>query len=354
MQDSDREFLEQLAKLAGTTAEETEEVVKDTTEEGRIRALNFRPISGRDFSSLAYISMTEDVLDFSLLPELEHLDSYTVPFAGLDFSANPRLKRLDCLSPVIQYLGIEQCADLESLSVGLCGLGQINVSGNRKLKSLYLRRAAMQKLDISANAHLSYLCVEDNVLDELDISNNPRLFELKMKGNGLRRQDITHREAQKYLIDEVRKKYKLRKVPQIDIAEFNTYQLHNLAISQYKPISRSVEKKFERLPTYGQIVDHDECDYATALMIYWHLPHYRKRKDRTDEMIIALSEFTCQLEARLLDGEFGAAEIYFSPTEDCTLPYANVRKPRDHTMWGERQSRPQVLKKSSFDREFTS
>lgn len=76
------------------------------------------------------------------------------------------------------------------------------------------------------------------------------------------------------------------------------------------------------LDTLQKILDDPECDYGTALLIFWKgAPGYDKQFQTADDAPPwrrPILNFTRRVEARLLAGEFSSRLIAFDPKWDTT------------------------------------
>lgn len=110
-----------------------------------------------------------------------HLDSLSItlnPLDQIDLSANTSLRYLSCTS---------------------CGLAELDVSDNPALELLDCGRNLIKDLDVSKNASLITLVCNNNLLTSLDLSANTALKKMISCGNRLTRLVISNNTALKLI-----------------------------------------------------------------------------------------------------------------------------------------------------------
>ncbi len=143
-------------------------------------------------------------LDFSGLTSLENLNIKENPLTGnLDYSlesinvsgctglSNFQLAG-DYKKPVKSVIGLEECTNLEKISISYCLMSSLDLSRMTELDNLDLRNMNLSSLDITHNTKLTSAWLNYDSLTELDVSNCPELQYLNTIGNPIKKLDVTY------------------------------------------------------------------------------------------------------------------------------------------------------------------
>ena len=121
------------------------------------------------------------ISDLTGLEAFENLDSLTItlnPLTEIDLSNNTLLRFLKCTSCELTALDISRNLALEELICGRNLLKELDISQNQSLVTLVCNNNRLTSLDLSANIALVEMISCGNQLTSLDISKNTSLRKI--------------------------------------------------------------------------------------------------------------------------------------------------------------------------------
>lgn len=122
---------------------------------------------------LSLVIPPSGISDLTGLEAFIHLESFSItlnPLADLDISRNLSLSHLECTSCELSQLDVSQNTALETLICGRNNLEEIDLSQNAALSKLVCNNNLFTSLDLSANTGLTLMISCGNRLTSLDIS----------------------------------------------------------------------------------------------------------------------------------------------------------------------------------------
>lgn len=182
-------------------------------------------------------------------------------------------------------------------------------------------RNHLARLETSALPSLSKLSCAHNALTRLDVGSNAELVDLDVRNNALSVLDLTlHRTLVFLSADEAldveapEDALFLVATPPDDVSidSLDTLGLHRLALVRWRG----------RPEELLAMAAHPECDWGTALLLYWTHRPLRVRRDVAREALEAFEVPTWELlraiEARATTTGFPSRRCPFDPRRDCT------------------------------------
>ncbi len=132
-----------------------------------------------------------ELIDVSLLPNLEDLSCANNLLTQLDLAKNKRLYELHAGYNQIKGIDLSPLAELKTCSMANNLIQSIDVSKNLKLENLYLQGNLLESIDLKKNKALMWLNLEHNKLTAVDFSMLPNLMQILVSDNQLTELDIS-------------------------------------------------------------------------------------------------------------------------------------------------------------------
>jgi hypothetical protein len=150
--------------------------------EAGVDANNDGLISCREAESTASIVLPPlGITDLTGIEAFINLDSLSIilnPLKELDLSENRALRYLECTSCELTALELSENPHLEHLICGRNLIMQLDLSQNRALVSLVCNNNLLSRLDLTINTPLTTLISCGNRLTGIDLSNNTSLVKI--------------------------------------------------------------------------------------------------------------------------------------------------------------------------------
>lgn len=249
-------------------------------------------------------------LDLADVPGLQNLSCTRARLSRLELVCVPRLRRLDCAGNRITELDPASCPGLEVLDCSNNRIEHLCLIDNPALLDLRCHDNRLRELELGDLPLLRELDCADNRLEDIEMAFVPEGVFLRGHGNPAL-DDDEHEDSMPVLPRvDLAAMFDLRPAPPPPRARpaAPSARLHEFARQQVDTSS------------LRNVIESEECDLGTALMVYWRSEPQRLLASRPRERLTAVEaerfELLELIERRVMSGNYRSFSIAYDPRDD--------------------------------------